>query len=174
MKHLLTILEACHKKNDEIIWEAFNIPNTLHLEGEEFMLSALFKSTAGITVPSFYYIGMDNRSTVSISDNMNSLTTEPSGNGYSRQAISSATGFTIEQFTITGDDSGIQHWRAKTQILAFTASGGSWGPVSNVFLTNLIDDSGYLISTASLGTTRSVGPGESLTFRFALNVVNDS
>lgn len=174
MKHLLRILEVQHKRDDKVIWEAFDIPNTLHLEGEEFMLSALFRSTSGIVVPSFYYLGMDNRSTVSISDNMSSLTTEPSGNGYSRQAVSSATGFTIEQFTIPGDTSGLLHWRAKTQIIAFTASGGSWGPVSNVFLTNLIDNSGYLISTASLGTTRSVAPSDTLTFRFALNVVNES
>lgn len=174
MKHLLKILEVQHKKGDKVLWESFNIPNTLHLSGEEFILSALFRSASGIVVPSFYYLGMDNRSTIDVSDNMESLTTEPSGNGYSRQAVSSATGFTVEQFTISGDTSGLLHWRAKTQIVAFTASGGSWGPVSNVFLTNLIDNSGYLISTASLGTTRTVASGETLTFRFAFNVVDDA
>lgn len=174
MKHLLRILEVQHIKDNEVIWEAFNIPNTLHLGGEQFMISALFRSAAGISVPSFYYIGMDNRSTVSITDNMGSLTTEPASNGYSRQAVSSATGFIIEEFTVSGDTSGIQHWRARSQILAFTATGGSWGPVSNVFLTNRNDNGGYLISTASLGTTRTVGAGETLNFRFALNLINES
>jgi hypothetical protein len=174
MKHLLTITEIKHIKDGKVIWEAFNIPNTLHLEGEEFVLSTVFRSASGIAIPSFYYLGMDNRDVVSVTDNMQSLTTEPSGNGYSRQAVSSATGFTIEQFTIEGDSSGIQHWRAKSQIVAFTASGSSWGPVSNVFLTDRIDDTGYLISTAALGVTRLVGPGETLTFRFTLNVVDSS
>jgi hypothetical protein len=174
MKHLLRILEIQHIRKGKVIWEAFNLPNTLHLDGEEFILSTVFRSTSGIVVPSFFYIGMDNRGTVSITDNMTNITTEPTGNGYSRQPVSSATGFTIEQFTITGDDSGVQHWRAKSQILSFSASGGTWGPVSNVFLTDRIDNAGYLISTAPLGTTRNVAPSDNLTFRFALNVVDDS
>jgi len=173
MKHLLRILEIQHIRDGKVIWEATDLPNTLHLDGEEFLLSTVFRSTSGIIIPSFFYVGMDNRSTVNVTDNMQSLTTEPTGNGYSRQPVSSATGFTIEQFTIQGDTSGIQHWRAKSGVVAFTASGASWGPVSNVFLTDRIDNSGYLISTAPLGSTRSVGPGDNLTFRFSLNVVDN-
>ena len=174
MKHLLRILEIQHIRDGKVIWEAFNIPNTLHLDGEEFLLSTVFRSSSGIVIPNFFYIGMDNRSTVAVTDNMQSLTTEPQGNGYSRQPVSSATGFTIEQFTLDGDTSGTLHWRAKSSIESFTASGASWGPVSNVFLTDRIDNTGYLISTAPLGTTRMVAPGDNLTFRFALNVVDST
>ncbi len=174
MKHLLRILEIRHIREGKVLWEAFNLKNTLHLEGEQFLLSTVFRSTAGIVIPSFFYLGMDNRQQINVSDNMYSITTEPQGNGYTRQAVSSATGFTIEQFAVPGDSSGILHWRAKSQLIAFTASGAAWGPVSNVFLTDRMDNTGYLISSAPLGTTRSVSPGDNLTFRFALNVVDEA
>lgn len=171
MKHLLRILDIQHTdKNGGVLWEAKNLKNTLHLEGEEFILSAMFRTTNGIAVPSFYYLGMDNRTTVSPSDNMVSISTEPSGNGYSRQALSSATGFTIESYTLSSDS----HWRARSQVVSFSASGGQWGPVSTVFLTDRLDKTGYLISTAPLGTTRYVGAGESLTFRFALTLFDEA
>ncbi len=169
MKPLLRILEIQHLRQGKVLWEAKNLPNTMHLDGEQFILSTIFRSTAGIAIPSFFYVGMDNRSSVTITDNMQSITTEPTGNGYSRQPVSSATGFTIEQF----DLSGVQHWRAKSQIVSFGASGSQWGPVSNVFLTDRLDSSGYLISTAPLGTTRNVSPGDAVTFRFALHIVNN-
>lgn len=173
MKHLLKILEIKHiDKDGKVLWEKENLLNTFHLEGEQFMLSTVFRSTGGIAIPSYFYLGADNRSTVAIADNMQSITTEPSGNGYSRQAVSSATGFTIEQFTISGDTSGLQHWRAKSAILAFSASGAKWGPVSNVFITDRLDNAGHLIATSPLGTTRNVAAGESLTFRFALGLVD--
>lgn len=168
MKHLLKILDIKHIRNKEVIWESRDILNTFHIDGEEFILSTIFRSVAGISIPSFFYLGMDNRSTIDITDNMQSITTEPSGNGYSRQPVSSATGFTIEQFTVND----VEHWRAKSSIVSFDASGSQWGPVSNVFLTDRNDDTGYLISTASLGTTRNVAAGDSITFRFSLSLSN--
>lgn len=164
IKHLLKILDIQHIRDGKIIWEKKNILNTFHLDGEQFILSTIFNSVAGITVPNFFYLGMDNRSTISVSDNMQSLTTEPTGNGYSRQAVSSATGFTVEE------NSG--HWRAKSQTVSFSASGSSWGPVSNVFLTDRSDDTGYLISTAPLGVTRTIAPTDAITFKFSVSLAN--
>lgn len=165
----MRILEVRHLRGEKVLWEAQNLLNTLHLEGEEYMLSALFRTTSGVTVPSFYYLGMDNRTTISPSDNMVSISTEPSGNGYSRQAVSSATGFTIENYTL----SSASHWRASSQVISFSGAGGQWGPVSSVFLTDRLDKTGYLISTAPLGTTRFVGDGESMTFRFLLSMFDE-
>jgi hypothetical protein len=170
MKHLLRILEIQHIREGKVIWEAKDLLNTLHIDGEKFILSAMFKTTAGIAVPSFYYLGMDNRSTVQKTDNMLSVTTEPTGNGYSRQPVSSSTGFSIETYT-SGSES---HWRAKSQVVSFSASGGQWGPVGNVFLTDRLDNTGYLISTAPLGETRFLSPADVLTFRFALNLVDQA
>lgn len=171
MLHFLRILEVVHKdENGNVLWENKNIPNTFHLQGEEFILSSLLRTVSGISVPSFYYIGMDNRTTLSPSNNMASINTEPNGNGYSRQAVSSATGFTIENYTLAN----VSHWRAVSQVVSFTASGGSWGPVSSVFLTNQLDSNGYLISTAPLGTTRTIGNGEVISYRFVLNLFDES
>lgn len=164
----MTILEVRHIRDGEVIWEERNLKNTLHLEGEQFILSALFRTITGVSVPSFYYLGLDNRTSLLLSDNMATLSTEPTGNGYSRQPISSSTGFALENYSSGGYD----HWKAKSQIVAFTASGSQWGPVSNVFLTDRVDDSGFLISTAALGVTRVVLPTESLTFRFTMTLVD--
>jgi len=170
MKHLMQILDVKHLRGEEVLWEAKNLLNTFHLEGEEFILSAMFRTTNGVAVPSFYYLGMDNRTTVSPTDSMVAISTEPSGNGYSRQALSSATGFEIETYTLGA----ASHWRARSQVVSFSASGGQWGPVSTVFLTDRLDKTGYLISTAPLGTTRYVNTGESLTFRFILKLFDDT
>lgn len=160
MKHLLTILEIDHVRDGKVIWREENLKNVLHTQGEEYMLTALFKTTL-LTVPTFYYLGLDNRTTPTAADAMpSSIQGEPTTNGYSRQAVSSASGFTIEEVD------GIT--RATSLVVSFTASGGSWGPVSNLFLTDKINNTGYLIATAPLGTARTLQNGDFITMRFAL------
>ena len=168
-RHFLEILEVQHLRNGEVIWENKNILNTFHVEGELFVLSSLLRTSGDISVPSFYYLGLDNRTTLSVADNMAGISTEPSGNGYSRQPVSSSTGFTIEEFVSSVDS--LSHWRAKSTIVSFSASGGSWGPVSNVFMTTELNNTGYLISSASLGVTRTLTSGDSFNLRFALRLI---
>jgi hypothetical protein len=160
MKHLLTILEVDHVRDGKVIWQNKHLPNVLHKQGEEYMLTALFKTTL-LTVPTFYYLGLDNRTTPDIADALpTGLQGEPTSNGYSRQAVSSASGFTIEEVD------GVM--RATSLVVSFTASGGTWGPVSNLFLTDKINNTGYLIATAPLGSTRTLQDGDFITMRFAL------
>jgi hypothetical protein len=160
MKHLLTILEIDHVRDGKVIWREENLKNVLHTQGEEYMLTALFKTTL-VSVPTFYYLGLDNRATVLAADALPlSLQGEPTTNGYNRQAVSSASGFTIEEVD------GIT--RATSIVVSFQASGGSWGPVTNLFLTNMINNTGYLIATAPLGTARTLQDGDFITMRFAL------
>ena len=178
---LMVVLDIQHKKNDEIIWESKNLLNLLHTEGEEFMLSLLFDGDFGIDSPSTskhvldgdnkpirpsnYFIGLDNRSVVSVSDTMEEIATNepPASNGYLRQDVDSETGFTIEYVSSTGV------FRAKTNLIRFDATGSGWGPVRNVFLTNKSDDSGYLVATVPMdGDPRILGNGETLTMRVAL------
>jgi hypothetical protein len=161
MDHLLTILQIDHVRNGEVIWQSEKLTNILHNQGEEYMLNALFKTTV-VSVPTFYYLGLDNRATLSADDTIASLQGEPTTNGYSRQAVSSATGFTIEEVD------GVS--RATSLIVSFTASGGSWGPVSNLFLSNTINNTGYLIATAPLGSSRTLNNGDLVTMRFALSL----
>lgn len=177
--HWLTVLNVSHHNQaNEKIWEAKNLENILHLDGELFALSLLYDSDYSNskhvldgddnpTRPDNYYLGLDNRSTVSSSDTMISLSSlEPTSNGYARQIISSTTGFTIEL--------DVTKYRVRTNVISFTASGGSFGPIRNVFLSNKIGNDGFLMNTVSLGTQRTVASGETLTFELSLSLSNCS
>jgi len=163
-KRFMTILEIKHYRGDECIWEAREIPNLLHSGGEEFILKVCFDTDAGPTIPDFYYLGTDNRTTILSGDTLEDLSGEPAANvnGYDRQALSSMVGFSVAT-------SGTSQ-RATTGIVSFNAIGGQWGPVQNIFLATTEDDTGYLLATASLSSARTVLPGESLTVRFGLSL----
>lgn len=156
----MTILEIKHYREDKVIWESQNIPNIFHESGERFLFSVAFDTDGGYTVPTFYYIGLDNRTTIAYDDDIGSVTSEPSSNGYGRQTASSSSGFGI---TLT--DGRI---RATSGILTFSAIGGTWGPVQNVFLATSIDSSGILIATSALSSPRTLNNGDHLTVRFKL------
>lgn len=110
----------------------------LHNEGEQFLLSVLF---AGTSSPSNYYLGLDNRTTLTATDTLASLVGEPTVNGYARQPISSSSFTVVSTFGA---------YQANTPIVTFSAAGGSWGPVSNLFLSTSLDNSGKLIATVTL------------------------
>ena len=167
---LLKIIEIKHVSADgKILWEAYNLPNTFHQTGETFLLSAVFTGgQTNIIIPANYYFGLDTRSNISVSDTMNTLQSlEPSGSGYFRQAVSSS-----KQFTMSVNDGG--HSMAMSPILTFTATGGGWGPVSNLFLTDKFDNTGYLIASVPLNTAVSVAAGEGIHMRMSLALGNDS
>lgn len=160
----MKVLEVSHVgAGGEVLWRRQGLRNTLHLNGEEFLLLALF--TGGqdnAIIPANYFAGLDNRATRATTDTMSSLSNEPSSGGYDRQPLSSTGGFTV---TSSGG-----HFRADTAVVTFRANGGSWGPVANIFLTTAFDDSGYLISTASLGSAVTVQAGNTLTVRLGLSL----
>lgn len=149
-----------YSKDGDLLWEDRNILNLLHTEGEEFILRVLY---GGLEVPVAYYLGMDNRSTLSSSDTMASLGTEPIGNGYLRQAVLSSGEFT---FAITTGG----YTQAQSPIVEFNASGGTWGPVNNLFMTDQADSSGYLISSIKLSSTVTLADGERVTVRMGVGM----
>lgn len=162
---ILKILEIQQWRDDQVIWEARNINNLLHLEGEEFLLRAAFTGGQSSTViPVNYYLGLENRSTLSIEDTLNTLLTEPSTNGYTRQIVHSSGDFTAVVNQVTG------HWQAVSPIVAFRASGGNWGPVQNLFLCTSVDNSGLLISSVRLPTAITVTAGDQVTMRMAITL----
>jgi hypothetical protein len=93
---------------------------------------------------------------------MDDLIGEPSGGGYVRQEIASAGDFAIN---FEND-----HFVATSPIVAFRATTGSWGPVSNLFLTNMDDNTGYLISTAVLQSAIALNPGDAVTMRIGMKL----
>ena len=161
---ILKVIEIQHlDKDGKLLWEQRDIKNLLHTDGEEFILRLLF---AGESLSSFYYLGLDNRSDVLAADTMTTVQnegSEPATNGYSRVVLTVASSFTI-QLSSGGNT------EALTPISSFSASGGSWGPIANLFLTTEADDSGRLISTVSLSNAVTVGDGETLTVRMSLTL----
>lgn len=161
---ILKIIEIAHLNVlGEEIWSARNVFNLLHEEGEEFLLRAAFTGGPVSTViPEEYYLGLDNRSTPLAADTMDDLVGEPTSNGYARQPISSSGDFSINFES--------NHFIATSPIVAFRATGGNWGPVSNLFLTTSDDNTGFLISTAPLTAPVTVNSGESITMRIGLQL----
>lgn len=157
---ILKILEIQHlSKEGAVLWEDQNIYNILHTTGEEYILSALF---AGESVPTNYYFGLDDRSSLLAADTMSDLTGEPSINGYQRAAAASSGLFAVTEV------GGVN--QATGPIVSFTASGGSWGPVENVFLATTIDDTGYLIASAALSSSITVSDGQVVNVRMGLSL----
>lgn len=158
---LITIEEICHCGQDgKELWRAKNLKNTLHLVGEQFILSALF---LGTTIPEAYLFGLDNRISVLASNTMANIVGEPTTNGYSRQTVNS-----VGQFLLGQNEAGVTIIRSP--IVVFAATTGAWGPVSNLFMTDKADNSGTLIASVPLTSTLTVGEGESIYLRMGLSL----
>lgn len=163
--HLMTLLEISHfNKFGELLFKKENIKNILHQEGEQYILGCLF---GGTSIASKYYIGLDNRTNISVQDNHSSLTTEPTGIGYSRQQINN------NSFQISQNSSGNQ--QANSPIVQFQCSAGSW-TARNIFLANCprssepFSGSRRLISSVPLGTLLNVSNGEIVSMRIGLSL----
>ena len=157
---ILKILEVQHIRNGEVIWEAKDLLNTLHSGGELYILSCAFNNDGSLPV-SDYYLGLDDRRNILYDHDINDLVDEPSGNGYFRVAVNSAS-WSISLVN------GV--YRATSEIVTFSATGSGYGEVSNLFLTTSSDDSGVLIATAPLSSTISLSSGDSINLRFALSL----
>jgi hypothetical protein len=158
---ILKINTLSQIRNGKVIYSENNILNVLHQLGESFLLSVCF-SNDGSLLPSNYYFGLDNRSTVNINDTISSLYEEPTSGGYIRQPVSSNTGFTISSV------SGI--FRATSPTLVFTATGAGFGPVKNLFMTTSNDNTGYLISSAPLSNNVTLASGDTLNLTMSLQL----
>ncbi len=155
---LLTILEISHVRDGKVIWQDKNLRNTFHTTGEEFLLKAVF---SGLALPDYYYLGLDDRTAITIADEMGDLVDEPSANGYLRQTVD-VDGWTVSL------NSGVN--RGLSPIITFVASGGSWGPVRNLFLTTASDDSGYLVASVPLSAAATLESGDNISMRMGLSL----
>ncbi len=161
------VLEVQHLDVDgRILWESEKIiPNIMHRQGQEFILKGMFNTAASVVPPVNYYLGLDARIVLSATDTLSSLIAEPNINGYARQPVSSFNGFSVSL--------GTNSWNAVSNSVVFTASGGSWGPVRDLFLTNIANGTnGYLISSAPLGSPRTVTSGQTISVRISVSLGN--
>lgn len=160
--HLVRIVSLVHRDSSgNVLMKKSDMLNMVHFSGERFILRALF---AGGDIPLFYYLGLDSRSSPSKSNVMEDLNgSEPSANGYARQSVNS------KGFSLTKEASG--SWRATGSSILFNASGGSWGPVSNIFMCTGLDyGPSVLISSVPIGQNLIVQDGETITMKMALSL----
>lgn len=162
---LMKVLEIQHIRNGKVLWEDKNLYNTMHMDGDQFFLEILFAND-GTLLPPIYYLGLDAREAITVDDTMEDINDEPTSNGYVRQQLSSETGWNIQQ--VTSGDTAI--WRAIGNIITFSASGGDWGPVNCLFLTDKPDNSGKLIASVPLSQATSVSSGDSVSMRMSLSL----
>jgi len=158
---VLKIIEIEHIRDSKVIWNQKDIYNQIHSKGEELLLNCCFNND-GSYPPAEYYFGLDNRPTIARGDLLSNLLDEPIGGGYIRQSRSSSSGFTVELVNGT--------YRASSAIITFSASGGSWGPVKNIFLTTTSGSSGVLVSSSALSQQVSLTNGDSVNLRMALSL----
>jgi hypothetical protein len=159
---ILIVDEIIIKRNDEIIYKEENIQNIFHASGQYFFLQILFKNLEN---PSMYYLGLDNRNSLTLNNTLNSLEGEPVGKGYARQGVS------LSNFSISIGKNG--NYKAAGPTVTFNATTDNWGPVKNIFLTNVSSGvDGYLISSARLLEEITVVPSDSITLKFAFAFSN--
>lgn len=151
-------------RNGKVIYREEKVLNMLHFLGDEYLLQALFLggNSPNLYIPDQYYLGLDSRSIIAVDDVMADVLNEPFINGYTRQPVSSTNGFVIE---IVG---GVH--RATAAIVGFSAIGGSWGPVSNIFLSDKPNNTGVLISSAKLTNPVTVASGDTVNMQMALSL----
>ena len=161
---LLKIIEIQHLDRDgTVLWKDSNVHNVLHVNGEQFLLNALFVGgNSGFYIPDNYYFGLDARGSVLAADTITDLAGEPQTNGYSRQLVSSLNQFSVAIF------GGI--YQAVSPIVSFGASGGSWGPVTNLFLTTDLGSAGTLISSVPLSQSLTVIDGQVVSLKMGLSL----
>jgi hypothetical protein len=142
----------------KLVYEEKDLYNVIHLDGQKLILETMFTT---YTPQNIFYVGLDERSILSQSQNMSSVTGEPVGNGYQRQGLNRAGGFTIIESTPV---------KAQSNLIAFSGTGAGWGPVKNIFLcTTPSGNSGALISSVVFRSSGITVAGNSVvSMRFSM------
>jgi hypothetical protein len=125
-----------------------DIFNALTNEGEQEILDTYLRGAAG---PSNFYIGLTGMADITKTTTLSTLTNEPVGNGYARQLVARANG--AAGWTSLGLDNG--DYLATSKIVSFEAT-NTWISVDKTFMSTSSDNSGKLISFASLSATRTL------------------
>jgi len=114
------------------------------------------------TRPLNYYFGLDARSSLSADDTLSTIQSEPSINGYQRQFVTSSSFETIEEQNGT--------FQINSPIITFRSDGGSWGPVTNFFLSTSPSSEGLLISSVRLPNSTIVANSEFISLQLGLSL----
>ena len=163
--HVLHIDAIQHlDKDGNILWEAKDLHNLLHDEGELYILSAAFATAmAGYGAPpSNLYLGLDTSTrTLAEADTLALVTENSVSNGYSRAALStSGAGTVSDDFYITQPGA---YYQAQSKIIEWTATNNTWTTVTKLFLTTAsTGTSGKLICSIALSANRTLSVGDTI------------
>lgn len=165
----------CYGREGTLKWKEENLHNIWHNEGELYMLYPFAKTYSGYGAPvDTLYIGLDARETLAETDTLASLTGEPSGSGYARVAKDATLDGTSGNSWWVAEVDGAAY-QAKTSTTTFTANGGDWAAVKNIFLcthataTTSAQDQ-RLLSSVALSVDRTLYDGDSLVTEFTVKV----
>jgi hypothetical protein len=138
-------------------WDSYN---ALADEGESIFLDCTLRATS---CPTTFYLRLFN-DTPAETDTLADLTGEPSTNGYAACEITRDSSGWPTLALDSGD------YQATSSTETFSASGGSWGPVTYAVLATTSDNIGKLVAYTALSTSRTLAAGESLqvTYRIKL------
>lgn len=150
-----------HKdRNGNVIWRDEGY-NNLADEGEQAMLDVFFRNG---NAPTAFALALFNDTPVD-TDTVSSLTGEPAATyGYARQALARNT----TDFPALALDSG--DYMVTSKVCTFSASGGSWGPVTYAVLIATIDSAAKLIAYKALSQSRTIADGESIDVTYKLKL----
>jgi hypothetical protein len=147
-------------KDGRLLWEELDRKNNLADEGEYLFLDVTLRQASQ---PTNYFLRLFN-DTPTETDTLGDLTGEPTQNGYAAQTVeANATGWPTLAL-----DSG--DYQATSSTETFSASGGSWGPVTYCVLATSTDGSGKLVSYVALSQSRTLNSGESLQVTYKLKL----
>ena len=136
--------------------------HVLSAKGEQYILQTAFSEET--TVPVQFYICVHNN-TLTRESVMTDITTEPVGNGYARQPVSSNN--TDIVITLSSGD-----YLASLKSVTFAAT-GSWSIVSKASLvTTISGTSGIVIATWDLAAPRTLTNGDSIVVSLQLLLIN--
>lgn len=161
--HVLHIKEIQHlDKDGNIKWEAHDLDNILHDEGEQYILSAAFATgMAGYGVaPSTLYLGLDTSTrTLAEADTLVNVTENLEANGYTRKPlVTTGAGTSADDFYITQPSA---YYQAQTKIVEWSATNANWTTVTKLFLTTAATGTtGKLICSIALSATRTLAVGD--------------
>jgi hypothetical protein len=156
-----SIWDVKHYRDGVIIWEDSG-KNAIVQGGEEAVLETFFRNGTSYA-PAEFYIRLCNE-TLLVTSTLSSVSTEPSGNGYSAQLVErSIVGFPTKE-TVAGVV------RLTSKVLSFTASGGNIGPVTTAYLATTSNNVGTLIAFRALSMTRTVISGDTITLSFRVQL----
>ena len=148
-----------HYRNGKLIWEETYKHNTLANQGAEAILEAFYRSNVLYAAPQFY-VRLCNYSPV-VSDTLATIQNEPATNGYAPQLVpASSVGFPYKDIAPDGN------YRLTSEVVVFTASGGSIGPVMTAYIATTSDNTGKLIGYLPLSMQRTILDGDSMTYQF--------